>query len=117
MSGGALEYAYCRINDVAERIREEIEIIEEKIQSGDLEWYDPRQYYVKNYPDRPEFKSKEALANAVLNKYKEALECMERASIYAQRVEWLLSSDDGDESFILRTEEELKKLEDSKKKE
>ena len=33
----------------------------------------------------------------------------------AQRIEWLLSSDDGDESFILRTEEELKQLEDSKK--
>ena len=115
MSGGALDYAYYRIYDVVDIIRDEIAKIEGKIQSGDLEWFEPHPYYVKNHPDRPEFKSREALANAVLKKYREALDCMERASIYAQRIEWLLSADDGADNFILRTEEELEKLESGKK--
>ena len=117
MSRGALEYAYSRINDVIDRIKDEIVKTESEIQSGELNYYKPYDYYKKNYPDRTEFKSKKALARAVLNKYNESLECLERAAIYAQRIEWLLSSDDGYESFILRTEEQLKMLEDSKKKE
>ena len=36
---------------------------------------------------------------------------LKKAYIYAQRVDWLLSGDDGNESFIERLTEELNKLE------
>ena len=42
---------------------------------------------------------------------KEAVRALKIAQVYAQRVDWLLSGDDGEESFLSRLEEELKKLE------
>jgi len=33
------------------------------------------------------------------------------ASVYAQRIDWLLSGDDGEESFLKRLKEELGQLE------
>jgi hypothetical protein len=32
------------------------------------------------------------------------------AQVYAQRVDWLVSGDDGEESFITRLDEDLNKL-------
>lgn len=42
---------------------------------------------------------------------KEAVKALRVAQVYAQRVDWLLSGDDGEESFLRRLEEELKKIE------
>ena len=42
---------------------------------------------------------------------KEAVKALKIAQVYAQRVDWLFSGDDGEESFLSRLEEELKKLE------
>ena len=36
---------------------------------------------------------------------------IKKAQLYMQRMDWLLSGDDGDESFLRRIDEELKKLE------
>jgi hypothetical protein len=42
---------------------------------------------------------------------KEAVKALKIAQVYAQRVDWLLSGDDGEESFLRRLDDELKKLE------
>jgi hypothetical protein len=42
---------------------------------------------------------------------KEAVKALKIAQVYAQRVDWLLSGDDGEESFLSRLDDELKKLE------
>ena len=42
---------------------------------------------------------------------KEAIKALKIAQVYAQRVDWLLSGDDGEESFLSRLDDELKKLE------
>ena len=47
----------------------------------------------------------------VIEKMKEGIEVLKRAQIYAQRIDWLLSGDDGEESFLSRLEENLKKIE------
>ena len=41
---------------------------------------------------------------------KEAVKALKIAQEYAQRVDWLLSGDDGDESFLRRIDEDLKNL-------
>jgi hypothetical protein len=46
----------------------------------------------------------------VIEKMKEAVKALKIAQIYAQRVDWLLSGDDGEESFLKRLEEELNEL-------
>jgi hypothetical protein len=41
---------------------------------------------------------------------KEGIEVLKRAQIYAQRIDWLLSGDDGEESFLKRLEKDLNEL-------
>jgi hypothetical protein len=41
---------------------------------------------------------------------KEAVKQLRIAAIYAQRVDWFLSGDDGEESFIERLNEELNEI-------
>jgi hypothetical protein len=45
--------------------------------------------------------------SATLEKFYEALNTLERAKIMAQRIDWLLSCDDGVESFLKRWDEDL----------
>ena len=41
---------------------------------------------------------------------RQGLKIIRKAYIYAQRIDWLLSGDDGEESFHERLEEELNEL-------
>ena len=43
--------------------------------------------------------------------FKRALRTLKKAYIYAQRIDWLLSGDDDEDSFHRRLKEELKALE------
>lgn len=56
-----------------------------------------------------------AYPEPVLRRLEEAVYALKRAQIYAQRVDWLLSGDDGEESFEERLQKELAEL-DSKSK-
>ena len=47
----------------------------------------------------------------VLDELKKGLKILKMAAIYAQRIDWLLSGDDGDDSFKRRLKEELDELE------
>jgi hypothetical protein len=66
----------------------------------DPDWYKkyPEDLFHYKYPDE------------VIEKMKEGIEALKRAQIYAQRIDWLLSGDDGEESFLRRLEEELNEL-------
>ena len=44
-------------------------------------------------------------------RFREAILTLRKASVYAHRIEWLLSGDDDEKCFHMRLEEELKKLE------
>ena len=43
----------------------------------------------------------------VIDKFKEAVSIIRRAGIYMHRVDWLLSGDDGDDTFLERLKEDL----------
>ena len=51
-----------------------------------------------------------ALAVAKNLHFKKAADAVRIAQIYIQRMDWLLSGDDGEESFLSRLEENLKKI-------
>lgn len=54
---------------------------------------------IQNYEYPPE----------VLEKIKEGLDALKKAEIYAQRIDWLVSGDDGPEAFLERLKEDLNK--------
>ena len=47
-----------------------------------------------------------------LAEFRKGVEILKRASVYAQRIDWLISGDDGEDSFHERLEEDLKGLEE-----
>ena len=49
-----------------------------------------------------------------LDEFRKGLDILNKAYIYAQRIDWLLSGDDGEESFHKRLKEDLKEYEKHK---
>lgn len=99
MSGGFFDYDQYRITTIAESIESVIEKnfkqIEPKDKWGD---WDDRKYYYE-YPDE------------IIERFKEAVKILKMANVYAHRIDWLLSGDDGNENFIKRLESELSNIE------
>ena len=81
MSGGSLDYFYSRFDEPLEKISKEIKW-------GKNKW-------------SPE----------VLSEFKNALKYLKIAQVYSHDVEWLLSGDYGDDSFLESIKEELEELE------
>jgi len=92
MSGGHFQYQQHSIMGIAEDIER---IIEGNDDESINEWGDKRG---RGYS--PE----------VIEKLKEGVEILKTAFVYAHRIDWLLSDDDGEESFLERLEEELKEI-------
>lgn len=86
MSGGRFQYQQFRIEDIAVEI-------DEIISSNDDGLHE---YGGKGYP--PE----------VIEKFKEAAHTLRQAADMAMRVDWLVSGDDGEESFLSRWEGEVR---------
>jgi hypothetical protein len=108
MSGGAFNYDQYKIGYMVDQIEEVVvkngveKTPEELKNEGwrDPDWYKkyPEDLFHYKYPDE------------VIEKMKEGIEVLKRAQIYAQRIDWLLSGDDGEESFLKRLEEELNEI-------
>jgi hypothetical protein len=109
MSGGAFDYNQYKIGYIADQIEETV--IKNGVEKTPEElknegWRDPDWY--KKYPeDKFHYK----YPDEVIEKMKEAVKALKIAQVYAQRVDWLFSGDDGEESFLRRLEEELKEIE------
>lgn len=109
MSGGAFEYQQFHIKNIADSIEHEIlnsgrEKTEEELKD-ECEWRDTEWY--KKYPE--DLKYYEYPAD-VIEEFKNAVNALRIAEVYAQRVDWLLSGDDGEKSFMRRLKEDLGKL-------
>ena len=107
MSGGHFDYQQFKMVEIAESIQSLIdnngrlmtddELKDNFISKEELEKY-PEMKYHYSYP--PE----------VIEKFKEGVEIIRKAYVYAQRIDWLVSGDDGEQSFLKRLDEELNKL-------
>jgi hypothetical protein len=108
MSGGHFNYDQYKIGYIADSIEQEIErngrekTREEMKAEG---WKDPNWY--ERYP---EDKFHYEYPPEVIEQFKIAVQKLREAQVYAHRVDWLLSSDDGEESFLRRLKEDLSKL-------
>ena len=109
MSGGAFNYGQSRIRDIADDIEQTIERsgrpktreeLKDESWGRDNSWYEryPEDLNHYKYPD------------AVIEEFKKGVDILRKAHVYAQRIDWLISGDDGEESFHRRLKEELDKL-------
>ena len=90
MSGGRFDYAQYRIYDIALEIDE---VIASNNDQTPNEWGEKKG---KEYPP------------AIIEKFKEAAHTLKQAQEMAQRVDWLLSGDDSEDSFLSRWDEEVR---------
>lgn len=108
MSGGAFNYDQYKIGYIADEIEQEIsnsgrektkeELDEERWRDPD--WYEkyPEDKFHYKYPDE------------IIQVFKDAVRALRVAQIYAHRVDWYLSGDDGEKSLLERLKEDLEKL-------
>lgn len=85
MSGGYLDYNQYRINDMVET----------------LELFTKGEYF-------------QEYTEAVKQEIYTGIELLKKSAIYAQRIDWLISGDDGEDSFLKRLKEDLKELRNDK---
>jgi hypothetical protein len=108
MSGGRFDYNQYKIRDIADNIEQEIKKSGKPLTKQEMkdyswrgsDWYEryPEDKFHYKYPDE------------VIKEFEKAVYILRLAEIYAQRVDWLLSGDDGDDTFIERLAEEKQKL-------
>lgn len=84
MSGGHFQHQQYIIGDIANTIKSEI---------------------IKNMDAEYKFSQK------TINEFKKAIKILKQAEIYADRIDWLLSDDDSEESFHERLKSDLKEAE------
>ncbi len=110
MSGGKWEYIQYRFIDTIEDIKREIDKSGQPLTEQELkdhwngpEWFEkyPEDKFHYKYPDE------------VIFEFNNAVDIISKAQVYMQRIDWLLSGDDGDDSFLKRLKEDLNKI-DSK---
>ena len=108
MSGGAFDYRQNQIDWIIEDIEEHLESMGKE--KGDVNDPYMRDFYSK-YPEARIYRVE---SEEVQERMRQAIRALKIAKVYAQRVDWYLSGDDGEESFINRLEQSLKELECNK---
>ena len=103
MSGGAFGHNQWQIKHIAEQIQVELELQGQLKPKSDL--YMNLDYYEKY----PEEKYYETYSEKVQEKMREAIKALRIAYAYANRIDYFLS-DEGEESFLKRLEDELNEL-------
>lgn len=88
MSGGYFDYQQYRIQNIADSVEN---LIENNFRESESEY----QY---------EF------SEETKKEFKKGLKILKMAAIYATRMDWLLSDDDGEDSFHKRLKKELKHI-------
>lgn len=108
MSGGHFDYNQYKIEDIADSIERLIERngrLKTKEELKDEGWKDPDWY--DKYPE--DLRHYEYPAE-VIEKFKEGVKILRIARVYAQRIDWLVSGDDGNESFLSQLQKDLSEL-------
>lgn len=110
MSGGHFDYIQYRLTDMYEDIEKIIRKngIEKSVEQikADNPWID-----LSNKQQLEWYKYDYNYSKEVIEEFKKGVELIKKAQVYAQRIDWLLSDDDGEESFLQRLKDDLNKLE------
>ena len=95
MSGGHFDYNQYKIGYIADKIQLELDRQGQK--NTDDYWKSDAIF--ETYPDH------------IQKIFKDAIFSLRVAQVYAHRIDWYLSGDDGEESFCKRLLEDLRQLE------
>lgn len=101
MSGGYFDYKQYQIDEIADNVHRIVNaVVKKELPSKDD--YSDDSSWAKNLvaESSPE----------TLEEFQKALLIFKQAAIYAQRIDWFLSGDDGEESFHKRLKEDLENL-------
>ena len=108
MSGGHWSYIQHRLTDVWEEVEQ---IIEKSGQPKTEDELKEESFYdVDWYEKYPEDKFHSEFPEEVLEEFKKGVEAIKLAQIYMQRMDWLLSGDDSEQSFLSRLKEDINDL-------
>ena len=110
MSGGRFDYKQWHIGSIAEQIEQEVIMSGKPIPKSKWDFFE-REEYNETHKQPMNY----AFPEEALRRMEEAIYALRRAAIYAQRTDYLISGDDGEESFMERLKKELAEL-DSKSK-
>ena len=112
MSGGHFDYYQWQINDIVNSIEDYIyghsleeEDIGHYIQDNEIK-NEEKEYIIKNKHTLP---NSYGFSKETIKEFKKGLAILKKAYVYAQRIDWLLSGDDGEESFHERLKEDFEK--------
>lgn len=94
MSGGHFDYAQYKIGYIVDEI-EQLIYNNDSIEKDEY-GYEKGKHY----------------STEIIELFKEAVITLKKAQIMAHRIDWLISGDDGEESFIERWKEDLSKIGD-----
>ena len=89
MSGGHFDYKQYSIDYIVDDICDIIR------KNNEVEWY--------------------GYSEETITEFKKGIDILQKAAIYAQRIDWLVSGDDSEMSFHKRLEEDLFELENKSK--
>lgn len=98
MSGGHFSYDQYKIGYIAESIESIIR------KNGVLKYKEDKYPWDESDAKYYDFDLK------VIQKFQEAIVTLKMAEVYAQRIDWFISGDDGEETFFKRLEEDLKEV-------
>lgn len=114
MSGGHFDYAQYRIADIYREIEDEIYghpldcewEVENYIKDRWLD--DKEREYIRNH--KHTIPNQSGYSKETIREFRKAIKLLKQAEVYAQRIDWLLSGDDGEESFHERLKADLEEL-------
>ena len=105
MSGGKFSYKQWHIDNIADQIEQEVILSGKPIPKQKWSYYE-RQEFEETHKHPMNY----AYPDSVLRRMEEAVYALRVAAIYAKRADYLLSGDDGEESFEERLSKELSEL-------
>ena len=105
MSGGFFDYKEWHINNIVDQIEQEVILSGKPIPRKRWEYWQ-----MERFKEHPEEAVNYEFPEPVIRKMEEAIYALRAAAIYSKRVDYLISGDDGEESFVRRLNEELDEL-------
>ena len=108
MSGGRFYYNQYRIREIWEDIKNDLDKQGKEKPKEDLMYYDKE--YFEKYPEE---RFEHVYREDVQQIFKEAIDVLKKAEIYAQRIDWYLSGDDGEDNLVSRLKSDLDELSQS----
>jgi hypothetical protein len=106
MSGGHFEYNQYQLIDIINSIQELIDT--NGLEKTDKQKRDTLLYDLEYYKKFPEELYNIKYNDEIIKNFKNAIKCISNAKIYINEIDYLVSSDINEDTFVLRLNENLK---------